>query len=89
MTVAQVNDLLVRIFRIVAYTLDRESTGIGSARIIRFGEKERVCRGLADGIQLLMLYRTKACRVGPSWDDVKRFWRRRGDRPTDIPIVPY
>jgi site-specific recombinase XerD len=87
LTVAQVNDLLVKKVHEHGYarnTIRRWATVLRP--FFRFAEARAWCRpGLADGVTTPRVYRYEGLPVGPSWDDVKRLLAAvQGDRPADI-----
>lgn len=87
LTVAQVNDLLVKKVHDRGYARATIKSWASVVRpFLRFAETRRWCRrGLADGIRTPHLYRHEGLPIGPSWDDVKRLLAAaEGDRPTDI-----
>lgn len=87
LTVAQVNDVLVKKIQAQGYartTIRRWATALRP--FFRFAERQQWCRrGLADGITTPHIYRHEGLPIGPSWDEVKRLVAAtEGDRPTDI-----
>ena len=87
LTVAQVNDLLVKKVHEHNYarrTIKSWATAI--REFLRFAERRGHCqRGMADGIKSPHLYRHEGLPIGPSWDDVKRLLAAtEGDCPIDI-----
>lgn len=87
LTVAQVNDLLVKKSQDHGYTRKTITGWAGHLRpFFRFAEARGWCRaGLANGIATPRVYQHEDLPIGPSWDDVKRLLAAtEGDRPTDI-----
>jgi integrase/recombinase XerD len=87
LTVAQVDDLLVKKVRDEGYariTIQRWASTL--RRFFRFAEGRGWCRhGLAASIVAPRVFKHEGLPVGPSWDDVKRLLAAtETDRPVDI-----
>jgi integrase/recombinase XerD len=87
LTVAQVNDLLVKEVhehKYARHTIKTWATAIRA--FLRFAERRGHCRrGMTAGIKSPHLYRHEGLPLGPSWDDVKKLLAAtEGDCPIDI-----
>jgi integrase/recombinase XerD len=86
-TVAQVDDLLVRMIRDDGYGRSTIQGLVSVLRVFfRHVEARGLCRtGLAAALKAPRVYRYEALPAGPSWDGVQRVIETtRGDKPADI-----